>query len=153
MNTARNLPNLINTLDSSCLIGFYYLDNHGGTNAPCNIEQINPDHCRILFDISGYDSKNIDLTLKDNLLTIRCIGSHQERSTALFQNIGLISFECNFYLNNNVNLTNVLNNNGLLVIDLKKLLPFLSEPLNRKGRCIFTKCAKPCLETEDIDSE
>lgn len=114
---------LINLLESNQGQG-----NNGGY-PPYNVELVAENHYRITIAVAGFAESELEITSHDNLLTVR--GSHpedQEQRTYLYQGIAERNFERKFQLAEHVHVRDARLENGLLYIDLERVVPETNKP-------------------------
>ncbi|MEJ4046559.1 small heat shock chaperone IbpA [Erwinia sp. SLM-02] len=114
---------LINLLESNQGQG-----NNGGY-PPYNVELVAENHYRITIAVAGFAESELEITSHDNLLTVR--GSHpeeQEQRTYLYQGIAERNFERKFQLAEHVHVRDARLENGLLYIDLERVVPEANKP-------------------------
>ncbi|KAB8312804.1 heat shock chaperone IbpA [Erwinia endophytica] len=113
---------LINLLES----------NQGQSNGgypPYNVELVAENQYRITIAVAGFAQNELDITAHDNMLTVR--GSHpeeQQEKTYLYQGIAERNFERKFQLAEHVNVRDARLENGLLYIDLERIVPEENKP-------------------------
>jgi len=114
---------LINLLESNQGQG-----NNGGY-PPYNVELVAENSYRITIAVAGFAESELEITSHDNLLTVR--GSHpeeQEQRTYLYQGIAERNFERKFQLAEHVHVRDARLENGLLYIDLERVVPEANKP-------------------------
>jgi len=114
---------LINLLESNQNQG-----NNGGY-PPYNVELVAENNYRITIAVAGFAESELEITSHDNLLIVR--GSHpeeQEQRTYLYQGIAERNFERKFQLAEHVHVRNARLENGLLYIDLERVVPEANKP-------------------------
>ncbi|CAO98492.1 small heat shock chaperone IbpA [Erwinia tasmaniensis] len=114
---------LINLLETNQSQG-----NNGGY-PPYNVELVAENHYRITIAVAGFAESELDITSHDNLLSVR--GSHpdeQQERTWLYQGIAERNFERKFQLAEHVHVRNARLENGLLYIDLERVVPEANQP-------------------------
>ncbi|MFG1174624.1 small heat shock chaperone IbpA [Erwiniaceae bacterium CAU 1747] len=114
---------LINLLETSQGQG-----NNGGY-PPYNVELVAENHYRITIAVAGFAESELEITSHDNLLSVR--GSHpeeQEQRTYLYQGIAERNFERKFQLAEHVHVRDARLENGLLYIDLERVVPEANKP-------------------------
>lgn len=102
--------------------------NNGGY-PPYNVELVAENHYRITIAVAGFAEGELDITSHDNLLSVR--GSHpdeQQERTWLYQGIAERNFERKFQLAEHVHVRNARLENGLLYIDLERVVPEANQP-------------------------
>lgn len=96
---------------------------------PYNIELTGEDKYRITMAVAGFDSSEIAIEVNQNLLSVSANKPNdvQER-TYLHQGIAARSFERKFQLADHVQVQSANYQNGLLHIDLQRILPESMKP-------------------------
>lgn len=115
---------LINLLESSQNQG----SNNGGY-PPYNVELVAENSYRITIAVAGFAESELEITSHDNLLSVR--GSHPEEQserTYLYQGIAERNFERKFQLAEHVHVRDAKLENGLLYIDLERIVPEANKP-------------------------
>ncbi|HRK97584.1 MAG: Hsp20 family protein [Alphaproteobacteria bacterium] len=93
---------------------------------PYNIEQIGSDGLRITLAVAGFTMDDLDVEIEHNQLTIR---GHQrddaDESDRIFLHRGIAArqFLRSFILADGIEIAGATLNNGLLHIDMKRILP------------------------------
>lgn len=94
---------------------------------PHNIEKITEDQYRLTLAIAGFTKEDIKMSLHKGILTIAGSKSYsQATDTAtefLYQGIAFRDFSRQFKLGENIEVTNAALTDGLLVIDLMRIVP------------------------------
>ncbi|CUX96168.1 Small heat shock protein IbpA [Candidatus Gullanella endobia] len=94
-----------------------------------NVELVNENEYRVAIAVSGFTENEIEITAHDNLLTVR--GTHindQRKRNYLYQGIAERNFECKFQLAEHIQIKDAQLVNGLLLIDLKRVIPETLKP-------------------------
>jgi molecular chaperone IbpA len=96
---------------------------------PYNIEHVSEDTYRIELAVAGFAAADLDLELKDNVLTVigKKSGPEAEKRY-LHRGIAERGFERRFQLADHVHVTGADLVNGLLVIDLVREVPEALKP-------------------------
>lgn len=96
---------------------------------PYNIELTGEDKYRITMAVAGFDSSEIDIEVNQNLLRVSANKpSDTEEKTYLHQGIAARSFERKFQLADHVQVQSANYQNGLLHIDLQRIIPESMKP-------------------------
>ncbi|MFS2221497.1 small heat shock chaperone IbpA [Pantoea sp. B65] len=120
--SAIGFDRLINLLES----------NQGQSNGgypPYNVELVDENHYRITIAVAGFAQSELDITSHDNLLIVR--GAHAEEPAErqyLYQGIAERNFERKFQLAEHVHVRDARLENGLLYIDLERVVPESMKP-------------------------
>lgn len=95
-----------------------------GGYPPYNVELVDDNHYRIAIAVAGFAEKDLDITTQDNLLIVRGsrTGEPTQR-TYLYQGIAERNFERKFQLAEHVKIKGANLVNGLLYIDLERVVP------------------------------
>ena len=99
---------------------------------PYNIERADETHYRISLAVAGFAEKDLNVEVKEGVLTVQ--GKREsEKETArdkhyLYQGIAGRSFERRFQLAENVEVKGAQLENGLLHVDLERLVPEEKKP-------------------------
>lgn len=96
---------------------------------PYNIELTGEDKYRITMAVAGFDQAELTIEVNQNNLTISAnkAGDEQQR-TYLHQGIAARSFERRFQLADHVQVKSAHYENGLLHIDLQRVIPESMKP-------------------------
>jgi len=94
---------------------------------PYNIHKINENDYKIEVALAGYSKEDIELEIKENTLTVR---NKRKEKVINDQNNGVIhkgistrQFERSFTLSDDIKVKKADLNNGLLGIDLERIIP------------------------------
>ena len=94
------------------------------TYPPYNISKINDTTYRISIALAGFETHDIDIILEKDILTIKSSGKKKHISeNFLYKGIAFRAFERKFQLADNIKIKEATLKNGLLSIDLLKILP------------------------------
>jgi molecular chaperone IbpA len=98
---------------------------------PYNIELTGEDKYRITMAIAGFDRTEINIEINQNLLTVSANKvAEEEPKKYLHQGIAARSFERRFQLADHVQVLSANCENGLLHIDLQRVVPDAMKPRN-----------------------
>jgi len=96
---------------------------------PYNIELTGEDKYRITMAVAGFDRKEINIEVNQNNLTVSANkGTEDQARTYLHQGIAARSFERRFQLADHVQVQSANYENGLLHIDLQRIIPDAMKP-------------------------
>ena len=122
----------VSVFDSPFLLGFDHfervLDRVSKSSAegypPYNIEQIGDNSLRITLAVAGFSLSDLSVTIEDNELVIRG-GKKEEEVEKVFIHRGIASrqFQRSFVLAEEIDINSATLDNGLLNIDLERILP------------------------------
>ncbi len=108
-------------------IGFDRLFNHlennqsqsNGGYPPYNVELVDENHYRIAIAVAGFAESELEITAQDNLLVVK--GAHADEQKER-------NFERKFQLAENIHVRGANLVNGLLYIDLERVIPEAKKP-------------------------
>jgi molecular chaperone IbpA len=98
---------------------------------PYNIERSDETHYRITLAVAGFGEKDLNLEVREGLLTVTGKREEAEKTEAkgyLYQGIAGRSFERRFQLAEHVEVREARLENGLLHIELERLIPEEKKP-------------------------
>lgn len=112
---------------------FDMLENSGapsnGGYPPYNVELIDENHYRITVAVAGFSPSDIEITAQDNMLIIKSVHTAEVKErTYLYQGIAERNFERKFQLADNMHIRGANLVNGLLNIDLERIVPEAVKP-------------------------
>ena len=114
-------------------------DSTGVSYPPYNIERTDENHYRISLAVAGFGEKELSVEVRDGVLSVQ--GKREEKETAepkhyLYQGIAGRSFERRFQLAENVEVKGAGLENGLLHIELERMVPEEKKPrrININGK-------------------
>ena len=114
-------------------LGDFASSGHTSNYPPYDIIKISENNYRISIALAGFNAKNISILIDDNILIIKSSGrSETTDDNYLYKGIAYRAFEKKFRLADNIKVEVASLVNGLLNIDLKKILP-----KKRKARIII----------------
>ena len=91
---------------------------------PYNISKIDEYTFRISIALAGFEAKDIDIILEKDILSVKSSGKKINiNGNFLYNGIAYRAFEKKFQLAENIKVNGAYLNNGLLDIDLLKILP------------------------------
>lgn len=106
------------------------MTEQGQSYPPYNIERVDDTHYRITLAVAGFGEKDLDVVVRDGLLTV--VGKREtaegEDAKFLYQGIAGRSFERRFQLAEYVEVREAKLENGLLHIDLERRIPEEKKP-------------------------
>jgi len=98
---------------------------------PYNIELTGEDKYRITMAVAGFDRSEINIEVNQNHLTVSANkGAEEQTRTYLHQGIAARSFERRFQLADHVQVQTANYENGLLHVDLQRIIPEAMKPRN-----------------------
>lgn len=99
------------------------------TYPPYNIELTGEDKYRITMAVAGFDRSEINIEVNQNHLTVSANKATEEQArTYLHQGIAARSFERRFQLADHVQVQSANYENGLLHVDLQRVIPESMKP-------------------------
>ena len=96
---------------------------------PHNIIKVNDTHYMVELAIAGFDEKEIDITVKDGLMTVR--GEKEQTDNEvnyLHKGIGTRSFSKTIRLADTIEVQGAAFKNGILSIGLENIIPESKKP-------------------------
>ena len=130
---------------------FSMLDQVGGAESaaapgypPYNIKRSGENAYNISVAVAGFTGPDLSIEVKENTLTIRGnkqSSADEESDNLIYQGIAERNFERNFQLADHVQITGASLENGLLQVDLLRVVPEAMKP-----RAIPITTAKKVLE-------
>ncbi|HEX4738527.1 MAG TPA: Hsp20 family protein [Allosphingosinicella sp.] len=137
---------------------FEFLENTNREQAdnypPYDIEKLSDDRYRITLAVAGFTSGDIDITARQNLLTITGRKAENRARDGSFVHMGIATraFERRFELADFVRVENADMRDGLLSIELVREIPDAMKPrkieINGSAGRIIEGGAEPQPETE-----
>lgn len=121
-----------NTLNNPWFIGFDELvrrletleapDNY----PPHNILKVDDDHYTIELAVAGFAESEIDITVKDGILTVT--GAREDSRTYIHKGVSTRKFSRTFTLNEHVDVQSADLQNGILSLHLERNVPEEERP-------------------------
>jgi len=99
------------------------------TYPPYNIERTDETHYRITLAVAGFGEKDLNVEVREGVLTVQ--GKREaagENAAYLYQGIAGRAFERRFQLAENVEVRGAKLENGLLHVDLERIIPEEQKP-------------------------
>ena len=99
------------------------------TYPPYNIERTDETHYRITLAVAGFGERDLNVEVREGVLTVQ--GKHEgngDTSAYLYQGIAGRAFERRFQLAENVEVKGAKLENGLLHVDLERIIPEEQKP-------------------------
>jgi molecular chaperone IbpA len=107
-----------------------YAEQSGGY-PPYNIERSDETHYRITLAVAGFAEKDLSIEVKEGVLTVTGQRDGEDKSAErgyLYQGIAGRSFERRFQLAEHVEVRTAKLENGLLHVDLERVIPEEKRP-------------------------
>jgi len=102
-------------------------ERHNSNYPPYNIRKINENDYKIEVALAGYSKDDIELELKDSTLTVRNKAKekivNEDSNGVIHKGISTRQFERAFTISEDIKVKNAELNNGLLNIDLERIVP------------------------------
>ncbi len=95
---------------------------------PYNIERGDENHYRITVAVAGFAEKDLGVEVKDTVLTVTGKHEKNDKPAYLHQGIAGRAFERQFQLAEHVVVKGASHENGLLHIDLERIVPEEKKP-------------------------
>ena len=95
---------------------------------PYNIERTDETHYRITLAVAGFSEKDLNVELRDGMLTVTGKGEDAQKQAYLYQGIAGRAFERRFQLAEHVEVRAAKLENGLLHVDLERIVPEAKKP-------------------------
>ena len=108
--------------------------DQGDGYPPYNIEKTGDDDYRITMAVAGFGEDDLDVTVKENSLTIKGkkSDSEPEKVKYLYRGIATRSFERRFELADHIKVTGARLENGILSLELVREVPEAMKPRSIK---------------------
>ena len=119
----------------------------GSTYPPYNVEKHGDDQYRIVVAAAGFQEEDLDLQVEKGVLTIS--GGKRDATegvTFLHQGIAQRAFKLSFRLADHIEVQGAALNNGLLSIELQRIVPEEAKP----RRIEIGGSSKPDLKTVSL---
>ena len=102
-------------------------ERHNSNYPPYNIHKINENEFKIEVALAGYSKDDIELELKDSTLTVRNKQKekivNENTNGMIHKGISTRQFERAFTISEDIKIKNAELKNGLLNIDLERIIP------------------------------
>jgi len=95
---------------------------------PYNIERADENRYRITLAVAGFSEKDLNVELRDGVLTVAGKGEDTHKQQYLYQGIAGRAFERRFQLAEHVEVRAAKLENGLLHVDLERIVPEEKKP-------------------------
>ena len=117
--TTVGFDRLLNLLESADTAGGY---------PPYNIERSDENNYRITVAVAGFGEKDLGVEVRDGVLTVTGKREEADKTSYLHQGIAGRAFERSFQLAEHVEVKGARLENGLLHIDLERVVPEEKKP-------------------------
>ena len=102
-------------------------ERYSSNYPPYNIHKLNENDYKIEIALAGYSKDDIELELRENTLTVRNKKKekvvNEEDNGVIHKGISTRHFERSFTISEDIKVKNAELKNGLLNIDLKRIIP------------------------------
>lgn len=118
---------------------------------PYNIERSDETHYRITLAVAGFGEKDLNLEVKEGVLTVTGQRDEQDKAGTgafLYQGIAGRAFERRFQLADHVEVRAAKLENGLLHIELERLIPEEKRPRRIAINGVVSEAALPGAEVK-----
>jgi molecular chaperone IbpA len=95
---------------------------------PYNIEQSDETHYRITVAVAGFSERDLDIEVRDGVLTVSGKSDEENNQSYLYRGIAGRQFTRHFQLAEHVEVRSAKLENGLLHVDLERLVPEEKKP-------------------------
>lgn len=95
---------------------------------PFNLQKITDNSYRITMAVAGFNEKDIELTHTDNTLTVCGEKKDEDTNEYVHRGIATRSFKREFVLADHVEVVTASLKDGMLIVDLKQLVPDEHKP-------------------------
>ena len=107
-------------------------ERYSSNYPPYNIHKLNDNNYKIEVALAGYSKDDIELELKDNTLTVRNEAKekviNEDTNGVIYKGIATRQFERSFTISEDIKVKNAELKNGLLNIDLERIIPDEKKP-------------------------
>jgi molecular chaperone IbpA len=102
-------------------------ERYSSNYPPYNIKRVNENNYNIEVALAGYSKDDIEVELKDNTLTVRNNNKdkiiNEEGNGVIHKGISTRQFERAFTISEDIKIKDAELKNGLLTIDLERIIP------------------------------
>jgi molecular chaperone IbpA len=105
-----------------------FRNTQDNTYPPYNIVKTGDDSYKITLAVAGFGEDDLDIVVKENLLTVQGKGAETDDAVYLHRGIGRRAFEHRFQLADHVRVSGAQLTNRLLDIELVRELPESAKP-------------------------
>ena len=107
-------------------------ERYSSNYPPYNIHKLNDNNYKIEVALAGYSKDDIELELKDSALTVRNKTKekviNEDNNGVIHKGIATRQFERSFTISEDIKVKNAELKNGLLNIDLERIIPDEKKP-------------------------
>ena len=119
---------------------------------PYNIRKVSDTNYQIEIAVAGFSMKDIDITLEEDKLTIKGAAEPDSNANYTFKGIAMRDFTRTFALSNDVEVRGASLIDGMLKIELERVIPDSKKPkkiLINQERLVEAEKTQPQLLTEN----
>ena len=95
---------------------------------PYNIERTDENNYRVTVAVAGFAEKDLNIEVRDGVLTVEGTRDQDNKTTYLHQGIGGRSFQRQFQLAEHMEVRGARLENGLLSVELERVIPEEKKP-------------------------
>ena len=99
-----------------------------GGYPPYNVELVDENHYRIAIAVAGFAEQELEITTQDNLLIVRGRTITNRQKNLFIRGIAERNFERKFQLAEHIQIKGAKLENGLLYIDMQRIVPETLKP-------------------------
>ena len=112
------------------MLNRYATDNVATTGGfpPYNITKEGDHHHVIEMALAGFGKKDIEVEVSDSILTVRSVKENNKDDNTIYRGISYRKFERKFTLADDIVVKKVFLENGMLTIDLERVVPEEKKP-------------------------
>lgn len=156
----------VSIFDSPFLLGFDEFErmvdrvsrNASDSYPPYNIEQVGEEKLRITIAVAGFTMDDLSVQMEQNQLVVRGRRQTEEEEDQIFLHRGIATrqFQRAFMLSDDIEVKSAHLDNGLLHIDLKRLIPetmvrTIQIEDKNKGNKKGAKKSDTAIDVESVD--
>ena len=101
---------------------------HGSNYPPYNIKKKSEYLYEIELAVAGFGKKDIDVEVADGIITVKSIKENSEDDNIVHRGISYRKFEKRFSIADDIQVKGAKLENGLLTIDLERIVPEEKKP-------------------------
>lgn len=156
----------VSIFDSPFLLGFDEFErmvdrvsrNASDSYPPYNIEQIGEDQLQISIAVAGFTMDDLSVQMEQNQLVVRGRRQTEEEDDRIYLHRGIATrqFQRAFMLSDDIEVKGAHMDNGLLHIELKRLIPetmVRTIQIEDKGKDGKKKKSDKTIDVESVETE
>ena len=105
-----------------------YESGHGTNYPPYNIKKKSDYLYEIELAVAGFGKKDIDVEVADGIITVKSIKENSTDDDTVYRGISYRKFEKKFSIADDIQVKGAKLENGLLTIDLERIVPEEKKP-------------------------